>query len=205
MKKNILFVILFCTLFIFSNSTAQFQIGPGVGYTMMYNDDITKDISEGGPGLSGGIRYGAKARFLFPVLPINLVGHVFYTPLNSEGSYIDGNQTISVETSGSLLNAGFGAELTLFPAVVKPYLALDFLYNKFGETTLKGTVNGVTEENKVDGVNRTGIGIGIGARITVLPIIDLEASLKYNMLNMFGKEDNEDSINSLNFTFLVMF
>ncbi|NOX18630.1 MAG: outer membrane beta-barrel protein, partial [Chlorobi bacterium] len=186
---------------------AQIQFGVGAGYTTLSSStSYTEPIEDGGTGFSSGIHYGAKVRIFLPLLPINIVGHFFYSPLNSKGTYTYQGVTADYENSGSLMNFEAGGEFTLFPTGIKPYLYAVFLISKFGKTTQTVTVQGTTYENTItEAKNRTGLGIGAGVRFTLLPVIDLEVAARYNINNMFGREEGEEYLNTFNLTALVLF
>ncbi len=207
MKKPLLyFIILFFALML-QTSFAQIQFGIGAGYTTLSSStSYTEPIEDGGTGFSSGIHYGAKVRIFLPLLPINVIGHFFYSPLNSKGTYTYQSITAEYENSGSLMNFEAGGELTLFPAGIKPYISAVFLYSKFGKTTQTVTVGGETFENTItEAKGRTGLGFGAGIRLTLLPVIDLEVAARYNINNLFGREDGEEYLNTFNLTALVLF
>lgn len=190
LKKTLLILAMF--LMLSSLSFGQLlQLGPGVGYTSINApESLTKDISDGGTGYSGAIRYGLLARVGLPLLPLNFTGFIYNNSWTGEES--------GTETSMSLLNIGLGAEWQLLPGPIQPYLALDFLMNSFGDSEING-------EKVGDSYSRTGIGLGAGAEFTLLPMINLDASVKYNMNNLFGKEDGEDTMSTLNITVNFLF
>jgi len=207
MKKSFLvFTILFFALS-FQTNFAQIQFGIGAGYTTLSSStSYTEPIEDGGTGFSSGIHYGAKLRVFLPLLPINVIGHFFYSPLNSKGTYTYQGVTADYENSGSIMNFEAGGEFTLFPAGIKPYISMVFLYSKFGETTQTVTVGGETYENTItEAKGRTGLGFGAGVRFTLLPVIDLEVAARYNINNMFGREEGEEYLNTFNLTALVLF
>ncbi len=200
MKKftAILFIL---SAFLFGNSFAQFSGGGGIGYTFILNDDLTKSISEGGAGLGAEFHYGAKLRFGIPLTPFSLTAGAYWTNLNSTGSY----EEFSVEYNQDMLVFSGGAEMTIMPGPIKPFLAADLLYTKWNDGEMKFTANGTTTTTALEGETRTGLGIGAGVKFTLLPIIDVELVAKYNWHNMFGKEEGEDSYNSYTITANVLF
>lgn len=181
MKKSILFLFTFFFVAFTILQAQSLRIGPTVGLTSFQAPDyLTNDLDEGGWGLSSHINYGAKVKLGLPLLPLTFVGSFVYTPLSSEKG--------DVEFSSSLTSIGLGAELSFAPGPLSPYAGLDLLYNSFGDTEYK-TPDG---PQKGDGVSRYGIAIGIGAEFTLLPKVDVDVSAKYNMYNLFGKDDNEE-------------
>lgn len=207
MKKTLFTIFFISAVFIAQNAFAQIQFGVGAGYTTLSSSDsYTEPVEEGGTDFSGGMHYGAKLRIFLPLLPINVIGHFFYSPLNSKGTYTYQGVTADYENSGSLMNFEGGAELTLFPTGIKPYISAVFLYSNFGKTTQTITALGQTYENTItEAKNRTGLGFGAGIRFTLLPIIDLEIAARYNINNLFGREEGEDYLNTFNLTAFVLF
>ncbi len=207
MKKQFLYLTILLVAFLFQTNFAQIQFGVGAGYTTLSSStSYTEPIEDGGTGFSSGMHYGAKLRIFLPLLPINVIGHFFYSPLNSKGTYTYQGVTADYENSGSLMNFEGGAELTLFPTGIKPYISAVFLYSNFGKTTQTITALGQTYENTItEAKNRTGLGFGAGVRFTLLPIIDLEIAARYNINNLFGREEGEDYLNTFNLTAFVLF
>lgn len=192
MKKTITIIIAFLFLAGFSSQAQGLNIGVSGGLHMIQSPDMfTKDISEGGLGFGSGYQFGAKGKFSLPILPLRVTGFVNYSTFSGDGTF--NNQ--SIETDFSILTVGFGGEWSLVPGPISPYLAVDILYNRFGEVTMKNTT--ANTETKTDGVNRSGLGVGGGFEVTILPMLDVDVSAKYNLNNLVGKEDGEESVNSL--------
>lgn len=136
---------------------------------------------------------GIKGKFNIPLFPITPIGFLDY-------HFLRGTQTsnsLSVDTKENILSIGVGGELSLLPGPLSPYLGLDFEYNSLGDLTVGS--------NTVSGVSRTGIGVGAGVMIKLLPVINLDVSLKYQMLNLFGKENGEETIGIINLNAAIFF
>ena len=201
MKRIVIFITILLFLcfdsFIFGQLGTSIQIGASVGNAKYSGSDaFTKDLGNGGMGISSSIRYGAKARLSLPLLPINFVAYYYYAPLNSNAAL---GTLGKLEYSSSLSNIGIGVELPLLPGPIKPYLAADYLITKFGDATFIQTfTNGLSPiERDSKGSSRSGVAFGAGLRFTLLPIIDIDGTIKYNMNNLFGKESGEDNIISI--------
>jgi hypothetical protein len=191
-KKIITIIVAFLFLAGFSLQAQGINIGLSGGLHMIQSpDQFTKDISEGGLGFGPGIQLGAKGKFSLPVIPLRVTSFVNYTMFSGDGTF--NNQKI--ETDFSIITVGFGGEWSLVPGPVSPYLAVDILYNRFGEVTMKNTTTNMEQKN--DGVSRSGVGIGGGLEVSILPMLDVDVSAKYNLNNLVGKEDGEESVNSL--------
>ncbi len=204
--RKLLFLI---TIILTSTSVVNAQgisIGATGGLTTITGPDaFTKDISEGGAGFSAAPHFGVKGKLSLPVLPLTLTGQVLYTPFSASGEAPVGfaSSPAEIETEYSLLIFGVGAEYNFVPGPISPYLALDVFYSKTGDykTTYKTAAS--TLENTTGGNSRAGIGVGGGFEFGLLPMIDLDVSAKYNMNNLFGKEDGEDTFSTLNFSATV--
>ncbi len=200
MKKTVTTIIAVFIIAALSINAQGFKLGVTGGLNLLQSPDIlTKDISEGGVGFGSGYQFGVKGKFSLPIIPLKVVGFVSYSKFSSDGSLNNQN----IENEWSIVTVGFGGEWSLVPGPISPYLALDILYNRFGEKTQKNTTNNT--EMKDDGVSRSGVGIGGGIDVTILPKIDLDLSARYNLNNLVGKEDGEENINSLSVTLNVFF
>ena len=82
--------------------------------------------------------------------------------------------------------------MSFLPGPVNPYIAAEVLFTSFGETTY--TIAGV-EQVPVPGTDETGLGLGAGLYFKLLPVVDLDLSLRYNMNTLFGDGDAMNSTN----------
>lgn len=206
MKRVATFI--FVLLLAVGVSNAQgISIGLTGGISMVQGPDaFTKDIEEGGLGFSSEPHYGLKGRFSLPLIPLSITGQVLYSNFTGDGEGTNlAGQTISAETSMSMLIFGVGAEYTFLPGPISPYLAFDLFYSKFGEQELQQTIAGASSTQTFEGTSRSGIGIGAGLNFGLVPMIDLDVSAKYNLNNLIGKEDGEETISTLNLSLSVFF
>lgn len=197
MKKLILLPMLIFLFCVSTNTYSQsVTLGVGGGLTSVQGpDDFTNDISDGGLGLGSEFHYGAKLKVGVPLLPITAVGFVYNNSFGGSETI----QDVDVETSWSMLTIGAGVEWTLLPGPVSGFATFDFLFNSFGKA------DGIEIFSDDDSDSRTGIGIGIGTEFTLLPKINLDATLKYQFNKMFGKEDDEEAMDTINLTVNVLF
>lgn len=206
MKK---IVTILCILFVVSSSAfaQSFKVGLGGGLAIVNSPDaLTNDISKGGLGFSSEYQVGLKGKFGVPVLPFKLIGEINYSLLNGEEEFsmVYYSETVDVkaETETSILSFGLGAEYYLIPGPISPFVNATITLNTVNELKVKSTwkYNGVTypteEETYGEKVSRTGIGIGAGVSISILPIIDIDITAKYNIVNLLGKEDGEETIST---------
>ncbi|MFH0733809.1 MAG: outer membrane beta-barrel protein [bacterium] len=213
---TVLIILLFGSTVMFSQS---FKVGVGGGLTFITAPEImTNDISNDGLGFGAEYHFNAKAKFSLPVLPLAIIGEVYYTSLAGEEEYMlpvyyGGtlyNVNMKAETDASILTFGVGAQYSLIPGPISPYVSASILFNSISELKVKATASyqGVTnseEETYGEKISRTGLGLGAGLNISILPVIDLDVSLRYNIVNMLGKEDGEDTISMVNANVTVFF
>jgi len=208
--KLILFIGAFL-IFLSSNGFAQLiSIGVGGGLTQVTGSELySNKVSDGGYGFSSEYNFGAIGKVDLPLVPITPRAFVLYHKLNGKGTYAPdllGAQVIGssdVEYSQSILSMGVGASYNFIPipAGVDPYVALDVMFNSFGDFTVKS--GGV--ETKTSGKSRTGIGIGAGAEVTILPKVNVDISASYRMFNLIGKESGEKTLSAINLDLFFMF
>ena len=197
--KKITALLFITSMLLTSNVFAQFSFGGGIGATFALNDDFTKPISEGGLGVGTTFHYGAKIRFGIPLTPVSLTASGYWAKFESDGQI----NIFDIHYEQDFIVFAGGAEVTFLPGPIKPFIAADFLYTKWGDEKLE--IDGEEMENASNDISRTGLAIGAGAKLTVLPLVDLELIAKYNMHNLFSKEDGEDDFNTYTITFNVMF
>lgn len=191
MKKSfVLLPFIAFSFFMFQSTMAQgIDIGLGGGLTLVQSPaEYTDDA-----GFSTEYHIGIKGKLNVPLFPITPIGFIEYHFLNGSMSTPVGD----VDTKQNILSMGIGGELNLLPGPLNPYLGLDFEFNSLGDfTTAAGTSSGVS---------RTGLGIGTGVMFELLPVFNIDLSLKYQMLNLWGKTDGEETIGIINLNAAVFF
>ena len=192
MKKSLLlFLFVAISLFVYQTTNAQsINIGIGGGLTSVQSPSYYTDVA----GFSSEYHIGIKGKLNFPLVPITPIAFVEYHFLRGSISTASG----SADTKQNILSIGIGGEYSLIPGPISPYLGVDFEFNNLGDFE-------ITDSNSVAGISRSGLGLGAGVMIEILPVISLDASLKYQMLNLFGKIDNEETIGVINFNVAVFF
>lgn len=188
-------------------SAQGISIAPTAGLTIVTGPDaLSNDISEGGLGFSSAPHFGVKGKFSLPLIPLAITGQVLYTSFSGEGeTMITDGVTVPLETESSLLIFGVGAEYIFVPGPISPYLGFDFFYANLGETKITSTSSNFSYEQTIDGDSRTGIGIGGGLQIDIIPLIDIDVAAKYNINNLIGKEDGEETFSTINLSASVSF
>ena len=195
MKKVLLSFILIAAMSL-PSFAQSFRLGLTGGVTSIQSpDSYTDDPSDGGMGFGSSAHYGLKAKLGLPLLPLTVTGQLIRTSFSNEVNNVDIDQSLLI------FGAGIEWGILPIPGPINPYVALDLFYSNFGD--VEYTYNNV--EYNQDGFSRTGLGIGAGVEFTMLPKIDLEASAKYNFNNLIGQEDDEESMNTINISFSVLY
>ncbi len=198
MKKTFFLTILTTTLLTVVTLGQSIKIGVGGGLTALTGDNtLTEDNAL---NLNSGIHYGGKLVVGLPLLPIQFTASAYNNPLSSEYTAENTNTTVKTETT--FLSAGIGAELTLLPGPLQPYLAGNLLYTKFGETTVSGEGYSHTTDAAENGL---GVGVGAGLYFKLLPIIDIDLSAHYNMNTLLSDGEAMNSTHvRLNILFSIL-
>lgn len=191
MKK--LFVpFLFIAISFFPIQTGFAQsidIGLGGGLSLVQTPAAYTDAA----GFSTEYHIGIKGKLNFPLIPITPIGFVEYHFFNGSMNTLDG----SVDTKLNILSIGVGGEVSLLPGPLSPYLGLDLEFNNFGNFEPSGAGSG--------SVSRTGLGIGAGLMFKLLPVINVDLNLKYQMMNLLGKSDGEETVGIINLNAAIFF
>lgn len=190
--KRIIFtsIVILFAIALQSNAQVTFQLGGGVGYSVAASD-LAEEINmmEGtGYGMDGGFNLHAKARV--GLLSFIAVGEIGYTMMNTDGSY----GSIKYDNSLNVLSIKIGPEfhisLPLIP--IDPYVGANFQVNSFsGESEIQGMPGVPSGTYDIETATRYGIGINGGA-VFSLAGLKLDLNIGYNMLNAFGKENEEN-------------
>ncbi|NNL21234.1 MAG: outer membrane beta-barrel protein [Ignavibacteriaceae bacterium] len=186
-----------------------FKLGVGGGLTqVLAPEELTKDVSEGGLGFSTNWNLGLVAKIDIPMVPITPRGFLFYHSLSGSGNVETLGKGMSIssaklENTQSIFEFGVGAQYNFIPvpAGIDPYIALDIAMNSFGD--LKQTLANL--ENKSNGETRFGGGIGLGAEVSIVPVVNVDLMLSYKLFNLIGKDDGEDTISALTLDAFVIF
>lgn len=132
-----------------------------------------------------GFNVGAKLR-ISGLIPVKLVGTASYVKLGGEDVAL-----LTLEDA-KILQLGAGLEYQLVPApIVKPYLAGDVYYNNI--------------DTGGDSRSRFGVGAGGGIAINMGGVLHLDGMVKYQALNIVGKDAGESTLYQVSATVLLMF
>jgi hypothetical protein len=76
------------------------------------------------------------------------------------------------------------------------------MYNNFGELEGK-TPTETLILNK--SLSRFGLGLGVGAEVSIIPAINIDLLVSYQMMNLVGKEDGENALSTLTVDAFLLF
>lgn len=176
-----------------------FGVGGGISQALS-PESYTNKISEGGFGFSTEWNAGATAKLSLPLLPIKPRAILLYHSLSGSENLEPGGKK---EYSQSIVTAGAGIQYNFIPVPLgaDPYIYLDLLYNNFGKLEIDPEPVGYTSSSE----SRFGVGIGVGTSVPLIPVLNLDVQLAYQIMNIVGKDDGEDSIGFLAVDLFVMF
>lgn len=201
MKKIIPFLFCAALILLFTNSShaQMLKFGVSAGLTSMTAPSgYTNNVGADGLGFGSNFNFGVQARIDAPLIPLTPIVFINYHMLRGSGNV----DNYTVNTSQNILSAGVEAEFNILPLpLVKPYVSVEAALNSFGD--LKADFPGFSLSQ--GSMTRYGGALGVGAVITILPIVDLDASLKYNLFNLIGKSSGESSINALTLDLALIF
>jgi len=193
--------LLISLLLITSVSFGQFSIGVGGGFSTIKAPDVyTKSINSGGLGFSSGYHLGVKAKLSLPIIPLKPFG--FFNYYSFKGSVTALGQEI--KTSQSITSYGLGVEYAIVPGPISPYFSVEVGYNNFGKINVENQQLQATRILSSGSLQRIGVGVGFGAEINLI-VFTLDSSIKYQFLNVGGKESGEETISCLNVNFSILF
>lgn len=165
-------VVLMCAGFAFAQapmvgSPVSLDLGLGGGVSVPSGDLANVN--------STGYHAGAKLR-VKSVLPMNIVASANYNRLPEKGT----------DQSDAFWMIGAGLEYALPGVGVSPYLGVDATLNLF-DNQGAGTSS----------YSRGGIGVGGGVLFALPGFGSFDASVKYQMLNVMGKDTNEPNLSQV--------
>ncbi|HUL42948.1 MAG TPA: hypothetical protein VLY03_01185 [Bacteroidota bacterium] len=177
-------VLVVCILLMIAGTAHAQAPGVGLPFSVKFGvfGGVSLPTSDLGTIDNTGWNAGAKLRFS-GLMPLNIVVAGTYNRLpNNQGGNSD------VIWSGSA-----GLEYPISMPFVSPYLGIDALVN-----TLTNTASGAPSNT------REGLALGGGADIS-LPIIgSFDVGVKYQFLNMIGKDTNEKTASQVIGTVAIM-
>ena len=191
MKLKFYSYVLIILILITNTSFGQgLKFGFGGGLSTISN-------SNSGLTYNAGYHLSAKAKLDIPLVPIRPVAFIQYYILSGSYSF----PGFSGSTTQKIFSAGIGAEYSLLPGPISPYLAIDFGYNNIGEVKFEPAI---LNQSSGASFSRTGLDVGAGVELSIPFLISFDFSAKYNMLNLFGKQ-GEGSISVFNLNLSLLF
>jgi opacity protein-like surface antigen len=167
----------------------KLQAGAGIGYAIPAGDysGSTIDYYAGTRyGLSGGINFHAKGRV--GAAGFKLAAEIGYSMLSNTGNSEPGQGKVDI--SQKILSVKLGPEYMIsIPAVpLTPYLGVNLALNTIsGETKFNGVSSVPSGTYDVKSAMRFGLGFAGGVLYKMGPLMSLDLSLSYNLMNLFGK------------------
>ncbi len=197
MKRTLMsvFAVVFTAVMVSFPSPAfsqgvKLQAGAGIGYEIPSGDysGSTVDYYAGTKyGLSGGINFHAKGRI--GAAGFKLAAEIGYSSLNNSGNSEASGQG-KVEISQKIFSIKLGPEYMIsIPAVpLTPYLGANLALNTIsGQTKFNGVAQVPSGTYDVKSAMRFGLGLSGGVLYKISPLMSLDLSLSYNLMNLFGK------------------
>lgn len=191
MKRISFAVFMLFALVVVSNAQISLKVGPMLGLTSPtsdYTGDV-KDFYMGTKyGMRSGINFGAMGKIQFG--PLNGRLSVVYASLSNDGNadpnYPNSTGDISNKLVMFTLGTEFGFGIPFSP--VKPYAGIDLLFSTIsGNFNFNNTPEVTNGERSIASSSRTGLGFAIGSEIAFGKSLTLDLSLRYNLINLFGK------------------
>ena len=194
--------ILISLLLISSAAFGQLNLGLGGGFsTIKAPAYYTKSISAGGFGFTNEYHLGVKAKVSLPVIPLKPFGFFNYYSLKGTESMLGAE----IKTSQAILSYGLGVEYAIVPGPISPYISIEAGYNNLGKVKFETPLTTADNvKSNSSAIQRVGVGVGFGAEINLL-VFTLDSSIKYQFLNVSGKEPGEETISCLNVNFSILF
>lgn len=200
---------LICFSSITYSQNIKYGFGGGLTYVLgpgAYTNDI--DTSGRNYGLKSGYHLEGKIKFGLQPIPIRLTGQLIYTSISGSKNNVVVNPTtaIDLETSTSIFTVAFGAEYLLSQeSAFSPYANLELQMNAQGKTNFNRIYPNGTQEFSTDSRARWGLGLGAGIDVGLLSQLDLDAGLKLNFVNLFGKNNNEDNFTTFTLSINLLY
>jgi opacity protein-like surface antigen len=172
-----------------SRSQVNLKLGGGIGVMSPASDfgGSTLEYYNGSRyGLSSGLNIQGKAKV--GLAGLNLTGEIDYASLANSGNSEPGQG--KVDLSQKILSLKVGPEFRFsLPALpVIPYIGANIALNNFrGETTFQGVSKVPSATYTVSDATRFGVGFSAGTEVSIGPLLSLDFTISYNLMNVFGK------------------
>ncbi|MBI4548100.1 MAG: outer membrane beta-barrel protein [Ignavibacteriae bacterium] len=175
MKKSLVVGMFIIMLF----SHATYSQMPGVSSPVKFDLGVGGGVSLPTGKLSDasktGYHVGAKIR-LHSFIPLSIVSSGYYNRLPEKNT----------DKTDSQWMLGVGLEYPIPSVMVKPYFGADALVNIFKN-----------EGTGTSSYTRGGVGLGAGVEFSIPAFGSFDTSLKYQIFNVVGKEDGEETFSQI--------
>ena len=188
-RFSVALVVLIALTITPSRSQVNLKVGGGVGVMSPASDfgGSTLEYYNGSRyGLSSGLNIQGKVKV--GLSGLNLTGEIDYSSLANSGNSEPGQGKVDI--SQKILSLKVGPEFRFsLPAVpVIPYIGANLALNSFnGETTFQGVAKVPSATYSVQPATRFGVGFSAGTEVSVGPLLSLDFTISYNLMNVFGK------------------
>jgi len=211
-KMKLIKLSFICLMIIFISSVSNAQLlklGVGGGITQVTGPEgYTNDVSNDGAGFSTEWNFAIQAKLDLPIVPITPRAFFMYHSLSGSGEVPTSglgkglNINDVTDYSQTITSIGIGAQFNFIPVPVgiDPYIGLDLAMNSFGRPKINDEEIPNTESN-----SRVGLGIGVGAEISIVPKVNLDLNVSYQLFNLAGKDDGEETISAITLDAFIIF
>lgn len=195
--KGIKFLVLIAVVFFMSNTAnsqiVKFKLGPMIGLsspTGDYSGNTMEYYSGTKYGMSSGANFGAI--FKTGIGPFNFRVSGSYAPLKNSGVAEPGEGFIETKSDMLTFSAGPEFDIAIPLSPIKPYLGVDLLFSSISGRTTFSDVDFIPDGTyDMQSATRLGLGFGAGFEYGIGTSNVLDVSLRYNLVNLFGKEYND--------------
>lgn len=192
-KEVKILAVIFAIFMMSSTANSQivkFKLGPVVGLTSPtgdYSGNTMEYYSGTRYGMKSGVNFGAI--FKTGVGPFNLRVSGMYAPLSNSGVAEPGDGFIETKSDLLTFSAGPEFDLAIPFSPIKPYLGVDILFSSISGRTTFSDVDFVPDGTyDMQSATRLGLGFGGGIEYGIGASNVLDISIRYNLINLFGKE-----------------
>lgn len=191
MQKSILLILAIALLgFHPVQSQVTLQAGGGLGVIVPAADysGTTIDYYNGkNYGLATG--FNVHGKFRGGLLGFIVVGELGYSSLSNSGNSEPGKGKVEVSQKILTIKAGPEFQFNIPAAPITPYIGGNLAMNNFsGETSFNGVAEVPSGNHKIKSTARFGVGVNGGTIINISPLMKLDISVQYNLMNISGKK-----------------
>jgi hypothetical protein len=181
MKTSLLLLLLYLFLTLGISSAQVPVVGSPVSLDLGLGGGVSIPNGTFSDKNNSGYHAGAKAR-VHGLLPLNIVASGYYNRLSNK---LGGESDLA-----TMLGAGL--ELPVPSVIVNPYVGVDALWNRY-------TMSNVETKTRI------GLDVGAGVDFSIPGLGSFDTSIKYQMFNLFGKENGEETLSQIAGNVTLMF